>query len=212
MSVARLALLLAVAACGGDRAAPAPPPAPLGIEVGATPVGEARAAIEGRGHACVDASLAAMMQKAHAGKAMPAGMPAGHARYLKDPALAQARISCDGVPLDAIEPGRPAVPARVLVVAPRAGAPVSLVAVQRTHTDAAAAADDARAMFSALERRLGRPDERQGEPPAAGARLARMQIVRRAWTRGDTVIEATAVDLGATGISVSEEIRRRNEP
>lgn len=179
-----------------------------GIEVGTSSVAEATAAIEGRGVTCVDASLMAAMRKAHAGKAMPAQMPEGHARYLEDPALAQARISCEGVALDAIEAGRPAgVKARVLIVADRADAPVGLVALQRTHRDADAAADDARAMFAALERAFGRPDERQGEVPAAGARLGRMQPVRRTWARGGVVVEATAVDLGDTGISVSEERR-----
>ena len=179
-----------------------------GIALGTSSVAEARAAIEERGVACVDASLMAAMRKAHEGMKGHAQMPAGHAKYLKDPALAQARISCEGVALDAIEEDRPAgVKARVLIVADRADAPVGLVALQRTHRDADAAADDARAMFAALERRFGRADERQGAAPAAGARLGRMQPVRRTWTRGGVVVEATAVDLGATGISVSEERR-----
>jgi hypothetical protein len=154
----------------------------------------------------------AAMRKAHEGRAMPAQMPAGHARYLQDPALAQARLSCEGVALAALEEGRPAgVTARVLIVAPRSDAPVGLVALQRTHRDADAAADDARAMFAALERSLGRADESQGAVPAAGARLARMAPVRRTWTRGGVVVEATAVDLGATGIAVSEERRLAKE-
>jgi hypothetical protein len=204
-------LLLALLVGCSDRAAArgtAEAAQVAGIEVGKSSVAEAQAAIERRGVACVDASLMAAMRKAHAGKAMPAHLPDGHARYLNDPALAQARISCEDVPLEAIEPGRPAgVTARVLIVADRADAAVGLVALQRTHRDADAAADDARAMFAALERAFGRPDEHQGAVPAAGARLGRMQPVRRTWTRGGVVVEATAVDLGDTGISVSEERR-----
>jgi hypothetical protein len=203
-----VALLLLALLCGCARERPQPATDLAGIEVGKTSVADAQAAIERRGVACVDASLMAAMRKAHAGKAMPAQMPEGHARHLKDPALAQARISCEDVPLDAIEPGRPAgVKARVLIVAPRSDAPVGLVALQRTHRDADAAADDARAMFAALEGAFGRADESQGTVPAEGARLARMAPVRRTWTRGGVVVEATALDLGDTGISVSEERR-----
>lgn len=213
-----LLILAFLAACSSDRAprSTAEPPAIAGIEVGRTAVGDATAAIERLAVECVDASLMAAMQKAHAGTAMPARngtMPEGHARYLQDPKLAQARISCEGVPLDQLEPGRPVgIRARVLIVAERSDAPVSLIALQRTHLDAEAAAADARAMFGALERQLGKPDERQGAIPAAGERLGRMRIVQRAWTRGGVVVEATAVDLGATGISVSEEVRRSGPP
>jgi hypothetical protein len=208
-------LLLALLAACSDRPAvhgTAGPARMGGIEVGRSSVAEARAAIERLGAECVDASLMAAMRKAHAGKAMPAQLPEGHARHLADPALAQARWSCEGVALDAVAQGRPAgVRARVLIVADRSDAPVRLVAVQRTHDDPDRAAADARVMFAALERELGRPDQAHGAIPAAGARLARVTPVRRTWTRGGVVVEATAVDLGATGVSVSEEQRLAKE-
>ena len=74
-------------------------------------------------------------------------------------------------------------------------------------TDGDRAADDARATFGALTTRYGAAVEPRGDIPAPGARLVRMTPVRRTWRLTDLVVEASATDLGGTGISVSEELR-----
>jgi CTP:molybdopterin cytidylyltransferase MocA len=58
----------------------------------------------------------------------------------------------------------------------------------------------ARVLFDEL-RALGAPDEQRG---ALGER-----IVTRRWRLGAIVVEARAIDLGPTGIEVSESIQRR---
>lgn len=227
-----LALALAVAC---DERAPAAPtgaaaapaatgalPVVLGITLGQTSVADARAALAAAGHACEDASLFAMMAKAHAARGVKvpdvalaqarrgerppeaAGMPSGHAKYLEDPALQQVRISCEGVPVAALGDGRDGVTGRVLVVADAEGAPVTFVAFQRTHRAATAAVADARAMFAALERAHGAP-RRGAEALPAADELRRYKPVRRRWRAGSLRVTATLVDLGDTGISVSEE-------
>lgn len=217
-----LAVVLLVVACSKAepakaREATAAQRTWLGVTVGVTPIAAARFAIEARGLTCEDASLAAVMRKAHGQAGVPAGpdggpppaaeMPSGHGRYLDDPALAQARIACAGLPLDELGDGRaPGRTGRVLLVAPEPDAAVSLIAIQRTHTDAAAAADDARAMFDALAR-YGATTEAKGDVPAAGATLPALTPVRRVWKLGGVTVEARAVDLGQTGISISEELR-----
>lgn len=204
----RLALV-AVAACSMSPT-PAPRPAPpvLDVTIGATPIAEARAAIERRGIACEDASLSAMMRAAHAkhGVTDDAGAepPAGHDRYMNDPALHQARITCAELPLAALGDGRDGT-ARVLLVADDADAPVRLLALQRTHADPAAGADDARAMFAALTKLHGAPTDARGELPSGP--LPRLSPVRRIWRLSGVVVEAVATDLGPTGVSVSEELR-----
>jgi hypothetical protein len=177
--------LLCLVACG-SRSAPPRDTSLLGVEVGATSLADARAVLAARGLDCADASMAAVM-------------PPGHGRYLKGE-LRQARIRCRGLALDG------GVTASVLVVAPDDAAPVELVAIQRTHHDAAVAETDARAMFAALEARLGAPSERRGELP-----LARVRPVERRWRAGGRQIAARAVDLGATGIAVTEEVRAVQE-
>jgi hypothetical protein len=228
-----LALAALTAAC--DERAPATPtgvaaaapatgalPVVLGITLGQTSVADARAALAAAGLACEDASLMAMMAKAHVARGVrvpdealaaarrgerppeAAGMPSGHAKYLEDPALQQVRISCEGVPVAALGDGRAGVTGRVLVVADAEGAPVTFVAFQRTHRAAAAAVADARAMFAAHERTHGAP-RRGAEALPAADELRRYQPVRRRWRAGSLRVTATLVDLGDTGISVSEE-------
>jgi hypothetical protein len=45
--------------------------------------------------------------------------------------------------------------------------------------------------------------------PPAGERLARVTPVERHWRLGAVDVSATAVDLGPTGITVSETIEAR---
>jgi hypothetical protein len=223
-----LVALILVSAC---NSAPAPSARPeraerertlLGITLGSTSVADAKAALAAAGVTCEDASMFAMMAKAHAhknvkvpdvaldqakrGEAPPAaaGMPSSHAKYLNDPALRQVRLSCENVPVDKLDATRAGVTGRLLVIADSDAAPITFIAYQRTYTDAQAAADDARTMFASLDARLG------ASGPAAlapDARLERYKPIKRAWTFPDLVIEARAIDLGATGISVSEELR-----
>ncbi len=224
---------------GGTAGTPAPAPdapaAPrtaataaqrtlLDIEIGKTPIAEASATLARLGITCVDASLFAMMAKAHAGRGVTvpdgalahvqrgeappatAGMPAGHAAYLNDPALRQARLSCVDVPVDRLGDGRTGVTGRLLVIADSDAAPVSFIALQRTYRDADAATADARATFAALDARLGPPLPGAGTL-ADGAGLERYRPIKRAWAFTDLEASASATDLGDTGLSVSEELR-----
>lgn len=214
----RHALLLALAGCASksDARPSDPPRGILGVKVGETTASEAKDLLQEAGLRCDDASLMAMMREAHARHGVPAApagelppgqMPSGHEQFLKDPALMQARITCTGLrvaELDDREDAPADAPVRVLLVADTATAPLRLLALQRTYTDGARALADARVSFAALGRRYGAPSESKGE---LGAALVEMTPVRRTWTFPTLVVEAKAVDLGATGVSVSEEIR-----
>ncbi|MCB9563030.1 MAG: hypothetical protein H6708_21705 [Kofleriaceae bacterium] len=190
-----------------------------GIVVGETTAAQAVATLAGQGVTCTDASMMGMMARAHAAHGCPrparlraapaaaAAMPAGHARYLSDPALQQARWACADVLVALLGDGRDGVRGRLLVVvAPGADAPVSLVAYQRTYRAGDAAVADAGATFAALAGRYGAAATARGDVPAVGAALPPFQPVERRWRFADLEVEATAVDLGRTGIAVSEEL------
>lgn len=99
---------------------------------------------------------------------------------------------------------RPGGSPRVLLVAERPDAPVTSVAIQRTHRDRGAALADATDLFAELARRLG-----AAAPPCPVVALRPATPVECTWrVRGGTV-RAVAVDLGATGVSVSETTTAR---
>jgi hypothetical protein len=182
-------------------------PTMMGIQAGATPLDAVKSAAERNGLVCEDASMTAIMMKAHAkrreggARSVTSGMPSNHFAMLADPKFWQVRLSCDNA-AGTIALGDAAVRGRFLAVHPSADKPVELMSFERHHKDRAAATADFAATLQRLEQLYGTP------ATAKGSELALLTPVDREWHIGGAIVKFRAIDFGARGVAISEEIRQ----